>query len=129
MSFIHLFEKMKHWNLDRIGYWVIEAGCYIEKDLGLIPSPLNCSKDSWKLLSLFISISWPSLVTWRVVVQKIQKCTLSHVLILMTLQIWYILSWFKIQEREYLENGTWLFYEIKKFLNYASIDTFWYIPF
>ena len=26
---------------------------------------------------------------------------------------------------EYLENGTWLFYEIKKFLTCASDDTFW----
>ena len=31
----------------------------------------NCSKDTWKLLSLFISISWPSLMTLWVLVQKI----------------------------------------------------------
>ena len=27
ISLIHLFKKMKHWNLDISGYWVIGAGC------------------------------------------------------------------------------------------------------
>ena len=31
---VHLFEKMKHWNLDVIGYLVIS---YLEKDLKLSP--------------------------------------------------------------------------------------------
>ena len=37
MSLIHLFKKMKHWNLDIIGYVVIRPGRYIEKDLDLVP--------------------------------------------------------------------------------------------
>ena len=48
------------------------------------PSPPNGSKDYWKLLTLFISIIWPSLVTSWVVVQKIYSkmylvsCTNTH---------------------------------------------------
>ena len=34
-------------------------------------------------------------------------------------------GWLKIQKFEYLENGTLLFYKIKKFLTCASDDTFW----
>ena len=30
-------KKMKHWNLDIIGYWVIWAGCYIKKTWNLAP--------------------------------------------------------------------------------------------
>ena len=41
------------------------------KDMELSPNPPNCSKDSWKLLLLLISINWPSLVTWWVVIQKL----------------------------------------------------------
>ena len=65
------FQKMHHWNLNIIGPWVIWAGCYIGKNLEPSPTPPNCLKDSWKLLLLLISISWPGLVTWWVVVQKI----------------------------------------------------------
>ena len=54
---------MERCNLDIIGYWVIGAGCSIEKNLELSPGSPNCSKDSWKLLPLFISINWPNLVT------------------------------------------------------------------
>ena len=35
------------------------------------------------------------------------------------------MGWLKIQTIEYLENGTQHFYEIRKFLTYASDDTFW----
>ena len=63
LSFIHLFKKMKHCNIDIIVYWVIGAGCLIKKDLELSPSPPNCSKNSWKLLPLLISINWRSLGT------------------------------------------------------------------
>ena len=34
------------------------------------------------------------------------------------------MGWLKIQELEYLENGTKFFYEIKKYLTCASDDTF-----
>ena len=34
----------------------------------------------------------------------------------------------KIQKFEYLENGTLLFYEWKKFLTCASDGTFWEVP-
>ena len=75
---------MKHWNVDIISYWVIGAVCLIEKDLEFSPSPSNCSKDSWELLPLLISINWPSLVTEWVVVQKLYpkthlvSCTSTH---------------------------------------------------
>ena len=71
MSLIHFIKKIKHWNHDIMGYRVNGAGCKIEKDLELSPSPSNCSKNSWKLLSLLISSHCPSLVTSWVVVQKI----------------------------------------------------------
>ena len=66
------------------GYWVTGPGCYIEKNLELSRSPLNCSKDSWKLLTMFVSLNWPSFVTYWVVVQKILSkmhpfsCTAIH---------------------------------------------------
>ena len=56
MSVIHLFKIMKHWNRYLTGYRVIGAGCLIEKGLERSLSPPNCSKDSWKLLSLLILI-------------------------------------------------------------------------
>ena len=71
MSLIHLFKKMKHWNFDIIRYCAIGVGCSIEKNLEPSLSPQNCSKNYWKLLPLLISISSPSLVTSRVVVQEI----------------------------------------------------------
>ena len=33
MFLIPLFKKIKHWDLDIIGYRVTEAGCEIEKDV------------------------------------------------------------------------------------------------
>ena len=54
------------------------------KDLAPSPSPPNYLKDYWKLLPLLISISWPSLVTSWVMVQKIYSkmylvsCTNTH---------------------------------------------------
>ena len=57
--------------------------------------------------------------------KDIQKCTLSHVLILIMMsQIWQIMGLLKIQKLDYLENGTYSFYEIKKFLICASDGTF-----
>ena len=56
----------------------------MKKNLEPSPSPPNCSKVSWKLLHLPISINWPSLVTLWVVVQKIYSkmhvvlCTNTH---------------------------------------------------
>ena len=41
---INLFKKMKHWNRDIIGYGVIRAGCQIEKELELRPSPPSCKR-------------------------------------------------------------------------------------
>ena len=79
-----MFKKMKHWNFDIIGYWVIGAVCEIEKDLELSPSPPNCSNNSWNLLPLHISINWPSLLALWVVAQKIYpemhlvSCTNTH---------------------------------------------------
>ena len=35
---------MKHWKHEKIGYWVIGAGCLIEKGLKLSPSLPNHSK-------------------------------------------------------------------------------------
>ena len=47
------------------------------------PSLPNFSKDYWKLLSLLISINWPSLMTWDVVQKMCSKmhlvsCTNTH---------------------------------------------------
>ena len=66
-------KKMKQWNFDITGYWIIRAGCSTEKDLELIPTLPNYSKDSWKcpFLPLLKSINWPSLVTQWFVVQNI----------------------------------------------------------
>ena len=78
------------------GYWVIGAGCLIEKDLGSSPSLPNCSKDYWKLLYLLISTEqdWWLHDLWFK--RYIQKCTLTHVLILtVTSLIWYIIGWLK----------------------------------
>ena len=78
------FQKMKHWNLDIFGYWIIGAGCEIKKDLESSPSPPNCSKNCWQLLHLLISINWRRMVTLWVVVQKIYSkmhlvsCTNTH---------------------------------------------------
>ena len=52
--------------------------------------------------------------------KDILKNALSCVLILMASQIWQTMGWLKIQKLEYLENGTYLFYEIKKFLTCVS---------
>ena len=72
MSLINHFKKFKHWNRYIIRYGVInEEGCLMKKNLVLSPSLSNCSKDSWKLLSLFIFINWPSLVTKWFIIQKI----------------------------------------------------------
>ena len=57
LSFIHLLKKMKHWNLEIIGYWVTGTGCLIGNDLELSPSLSSCSEDSWKLLPLLVSIN------------------------------------------------------------------------
>ena len=77
-------KKIKHWNLDIFGYWVIGAGYWIKKYLKSSPRLPKCSKDYWKLLPLLISINWPSLVTSWVVVQKtyskmhLVSCTNTH---------------------------------------------------
>ena len=84
------FKKMKHWNLGIFGYWVIGAGCQIKKDLESSPSLPNYLKGYWKLLYLLISINWPVLWLHHLWSKRyIQKCTLSHVLILIvTSLIW-----------------------------------------
>ena len=74
------------WNTGISTYLVIEYwGRLLNwKGPGTSPSLPNCSKDYWKSLSLFISISWPSLVTSWFVVQKIYSkmhlvsCTNTH---------------------------------------------------
>ena len=55
------FQKNEK-KFDIIGYWVIGAGCFIEKGLELSPSHPNHSNDFGKILTLLISINWPSLV-------------------------------------------------------------------
>ena len=57
------FQKIKHWTLDIIGYWVIGVSCWIEMDLEHTHSPPNCSKNSSKLLPLLISINCISLMS------------------------------------------------------------------
>ena len=56
-SLIHPFKKMKHWNLDITGYWVIGAVCYNEKGLELSTSPPIFQKISEKYCPcLYLSI-------------------------------------------------------------------------
>ena len=43
-SVIHLFKRVKHWNLDITDYWLIRAGCWNEKKLELSSSPPYFSK-------------------------------------------------------------------------------------
>ena len=88
MSLIHLFKKMKHWNLGIIGYWVYNWDRLLnwKRTWSLVfgTSLPNCSKDYWKVLYFFMPINWPSLVTLWFVVQKIYSkmhlvsCTNTH---------------------------------------------------
>ena len=52
MPFIHLFRKMEHWNLDIIGYWVIEAACLIWKGPGNYPQCPKLFKRFLKIIAL-----------------------------------------------------------------------------
>ena len=45
---------MKRWNLDLVGYWVIWASCWIEKDQEPSSSPRNC----WKGLLKIVAFSY-----------------------------------------------------------------------
>ena len=71
---------------------------------------------------LLVSINWRSLVTSWFVVQKIYSkmhlisCTNADCDIT-DLAKKIIKKYLKIQKHEYLENGTYFFYEIKKILN------------
>ena len=72
-------EKVNHWNLDVIVYWVIGAGCWIEKDLELSPNlqigqkiPENCC------LCLYLSVdqvSWLNELSFK---RYIKKYILPH---------------------------------------------------
>ena len=68
-----LFTFLKKWTLESLDNWLLSnwISFLYWKGQGTTHSPSNCSNDSGKLLPLFISISWPSLVTWWVLVQKI----------------------------------------------------------
>ena len=119
-------KKVKNWKLDISGYWVIITGCYIEKDQELSLSLPNCSKDSWKLLPLLISITWPSLVTQWVVVQKINSKMHSVSCINTHHDVTDVVNHGMVKNKkkhEYLESGTLL--KINKFLTCASDGTFW----
>ena len=66
----------------------------------LSPILLKCSKDCWKLLPLLIlstgQIWWLNELWFK---RYIQKCTLSHVIIvMMKSQTWQIMGWLKIQK-------------------------------
>ena len=76
MSLTHLFEKNKI--LESWHNWLLSNSSWLLnwKGPGTYPQSSNCSKASLKLLPLFISIIWPSLVTKWVVVQKI--CSNIH---------------------------------------------------
>ena len=76
---------------------------------------------------MFISINSPNLVTQWVLVQKIYtkmypiSCTNTHHDVTDLINHGMV----KIQKFEYLENGTWLFYERKKSLTCALYDKLW----
>ena len=78
-------KKETRFHLGIFGYWVIGAGCSIKKDLESSPNPPNCSKDYWELLSTG-QVWWLHDLWFK---RYIQKCTLSHILILIvTSLIW-----------------------------------------
>ena len=74
-------KKMKHWKLDKIGYWEIGAGCLIEIGLELSPSPPNRSKDFRKMIPSCLDLSTKSP---EFLIQKVYSkihpvlCTNSH---------------------------------------------------
>ena len=76
LSFIHLLnETLASWHNWLLSSW---SSLINWKGPVLSPRPPNCSKDSWKLLPLLISISWKSLVTEWVVVMHPVSCTSTH---------------------------------------------------
>ena len=93
-------------NLGVIGYWVIGAGCKINKDLELSPSSPNCSKHYWKLLPLLVCIDWSSLVTSCVVFQKIysKMYIVSYTVIL-------IVTSDSVNHRMAINTKTWITWE------------------
>ena len=116
-------ESLESWI---IVYWVIGAGCQIEKDLKLSHNPPNSSKipENYCLAYIYQLVKFADL--W-VVVQKIFSkthpfsYTNTHHDVINLVNHGMI----KIQKLNYLENGTHYLYEIKKFLTCASDDTFW----
>ena len=59
-------------------------------------------------------VSWPNDLLSK---RQIQKCSLTCVLVhIMISQRTKSMYWFKIWKIEYLKNGTWHFYDIKKLL-------------
>ena len=99
MSLIRIYKKMKHWNLEIIGYWEIRAGCYLERTCNLTPV-LQIVQKTTENCSLWLYIStdeiwWLNELWFK---RYIQKCTLSRVLILViTSQIWWIMGCLKIK--------------------------------
>ena len=91
------FQKKKHWNLEIIVYWVNGAGCYIKKDLNLaqvLQIVQEIHENYCPCLYLSIGQIWSLNEVWFK--RSIQKCTLSHILILtMTPQIWQIMECLK----------------------------------
>ena len=111
LSLIHLFKKNEtlefwhNWFLALLNNW---SRFLNWKDLGLSPSPPNCSKDSWNYCScLYLSIGqvwWLNMLWFK---RYNQKSTLSRVLVLIhEFTDLAINLWLKIQKLEYLENRT-----------------------
>ena len=59
----HTSKRVKHHKLFVVGFWLISTSWQIRKGLDLEPSPPNHVKFFLKILSITISISWPSFMS------------------------------------------------------------------
>ena len=88
MSLIHLFKKMKHWNLDIICYWVIGAGCEIEKDLELSPQSSKLFKWFLKIIVLIYKFQLAKFANFMSCGSKDILKNTTCLLFITTSQIW-----------------------------------------
>ena len=108
---------MKHWHLGIFGYWVIGQVAKFKRTWNLAPVSQIVQKITENYCTcLYLStgqVWWLHDLWFK---RYIQKCTLSHVLILVvTSLIWSIMEWLKIQKLEWERNI--IFLRNKKILN------------
>ena len=116
-----IFKRPKAYqNCFLINYsWLV-----IKKGLDLGPYFPNHTECFLKIFPMTMSISWSSCMLKWSTIQKIYSSALPHVLIIiMASQLSKLIQWLKIWKTEYLKNETWLFHEVKSFLNWGSKTT------